>query len=342
MNSPLVNLIILQFKEFYREPGVLFWAIIFPLGLAGILGLAFFQQDTPQYQIAIVQNQVKSVLEEKEYKTLKINIVSDFEQALLQVKRGQALMIVEEGADGSIRFHFDTKNEGSMQAYRAFVQEYFASEITSLQHTTIAPIAIKGARYIDFLIPGLLALGIMNGCIWGIGWNLIDYRIKKLMRRLVATPMKKSTFLLAQVLSRAVIAVFEAGLLLLFALLVFGVELQGSWALLILLYVSGMMAFSGIAILMSSRASHTQVGNGLINGITLPMTILSGIFFSYQSFPDWAVALIKVLPLTLLSDSMRSLFNEAASIDTLWPAIIGLWLYGLVCFAIGLKVYKWY
>lgn len=342
MNSPLVNLIILQFKEFYREPGVLFWAIIFPLGLAGILGLAFFQQDTPQYPIAIVQNQGKSVLEEKDYKVLKINVLNDFEQALLQVKRGQALMIVEEGADGSLLFHFDTKNEGSMQAYRAFVQEYFASEITSLQQTTIAPIDIKGARYIDFLIPGLLALGIMNGCIWGIGWNLIDYRIKKLMRRLVATPMKKSTFLLAQIIARAVISVFEAGILLAFALLAFGVSLQGNWLMLLVIYFSGMTAFSGISILMSSRANHTQVGNGLINGITLPMTILSGVFFSYQSFPDWAISLIKVLPLTLLTDSMRALFNEAATLETLWPAILGLWIYGLISFVIGLKVYRWY
>src|SRR5690606_32548045 len=227
------------------------------------------------------------------------------------------------------------------------------------------------------LIPGLIALGIMNSCIWGIGWNLIEYRIKKLMRRMVATPMKRTHFLLAQILSRAVLCSVEAALLFFFAYFVFGVTMQGSWIAFVFVFFAGIMSFAGIAVMASCRVSNNiednsiiiavvltmtmlvgvffsfaymassrvrnnKEANGIINAVVLPMTILSGVFFSYRGFPDWAVAIIEKLPLTMLSDAIRAIFNEGAGLQDVFVQIVGLILIGFVTLAIGLRIYKWY
>jgi ABC-2 type transport system permease protein len=208
--------------------------------------------------------------------------------------------------------------------------------------SSIMPITTKGNRYIDFLIPGLIAMGIMNSCLWGISWNLIEFRMKKLLRRMVATPMSKKDFLLSNLITRTLIGAFETSTLLLFAFLYFRISLEGSVLALLLIYLAGIMAFSGIAIIISSRTASSQIGNGLINAVTLPMMILSGIFFSYHNFPDWCIPFIKYLPLTLLADSIRSIFIEGAGIKEISTAFVVLTLTGVVSFFAGLKMYKWY
>ena len=159
---------------------------------------------------------------------------------------------------------------------------------------------------------------------------------------MVATPMKRSYFLLSQIISRAVLSAIEAGLLFIFAYLVFDVTMKGSLLALILVFLAGIMAFAGISVIASSRATSTQEGNGIINAIVLPMTILSGIFFSYRSFPDWAVAIIEKLPLTMLSDATRAIFNEGATLQDVGWQVTGLMITGLVFFVLGLRIYKWY
>jgi ABC-2 type transport system permease protein len=182
----------------------------------------------------------------------------------------------------------------------------------------------------------------MNSCIWGIGWNLIDSRIKKLLRRMVATPMKKSVFLTAHMITRFIVLFSEASILFVFARVAFGVVIQGSPLALLLVYLSGTFAFAGIAILTSSRAANTQVGNGLINAVVLPMTIVSGVFFSYHNFPDWIEAIVKFLPLTLVADSLRAIFNEGAGIKQIFLPVVILITTGALTFVAGLKIYKWY
>ncbi len=150
------------------------------------------------------------------------------------------------------------------------------------------------------------AISIINACLWGIGWNLIELRIKKLLRRMVATPLKKSVFLLSHGLNRMFISAAELLLLYVFAHFYFDITIQGSLLALSLIFLSGYSAFAGIAVLISSRAENTQSGNGLINSVTLPMFILSGIFFSYHNFPNWIIPYVEVLPLTILTNSLES------------------------------------
>lgn len=352
MNSSLLNLITAQFKEFFREPAILFWALVFPLAIAGVLGMAFTKQSENTRKIAIIQSSQSEESENlellkrqnKESTDAEIEqfdfFYTSYDSAILKLKRGEINLFIEVSENDSLIFNFDPQNAEGKLTYVLLENNFLKDQRSALLR--VRPVTAKGNRYIDYLIPGLIALGVMNSCIWGIGWNLIEARIKKLMRRMVATPMRKSYFLLGHVISRAVLSSVEAGLLFLFAYFVFGVTMQGSFLAFLTVFFTGIMAFAGVAVIASSRATTTSEGNGIINAIVLPMTILSGVFFSYRSFPDWAVAIIEKLPLSMLSDALREIFNEGAMLEDVWLQVVGLAITGVVFFIVGLRLYKWY
>jgi ABC-type multidrug transport system permease subunit len=159
---------------------------------------------------------------------------------------------------------------------------------------------------------------------------------------MVATPMSKSAFLLAQFIARLGLSGMEVAIILVFTWAYFGIELQGSAIAFFLLFIAGNAAFTGIAIMVSSRTSNSQIGNGLINIVVMPMMILSGIFFSYHGFPDWMVNIIRWLPLTMLADSVRSVFNEGALLSDVLPTLGALFGIGFITYATGIRIYKWY
>ena len=155
-------------------------------------------------------------------------------------------------------------------------------------------------------------MGISMSSIWGLGYGIIETRNKKLLRRLIATPMRKSYFLISLISVRTIMNFIEGTLLFLFSYLVFGITIQGNISALFLMFIAGNIGFAGLSILIASRTANPEIGNGLISAVTTPMFVLSGIFFSYHNFPDWAIGFIKILPLTLLADGVRSIFIEGA------------------------------
>ena len=128
----------------------------------------------------------------------------------------------------------------------------------------------------------------------------------------------------------------------LFAYLAFDIRIQGDISALLLVFLAGNIAFGGIAIFVSCHTAKTEVGNGLINVVVMPMMVLSGIFFSYHNFPDWTIPLIQKLPLTMMADSIRSIFIEGASYSEVAIPFFALLCIGIIFFSAGLKLFKWY
>jgi ABC-2 type transport system permease protein len=333
MNSAFLNLVLMQFKEFIREPETLFWSLIFPIGLSGVLGLAFSRQGELVSNVAVIDNQYRpdhaqlEVLLTAEPDSILANPFAyqpmPEAEAFTALRRGEISVIIEPRANNQLTYHFDPDSETAKVQYLTLNQRLNQA---ALPQPDIRPVRTRGSRYIDFLVPGLIALGLMNSCIWGIGWNLIEWRIKKLLRRMVASPMKKANFLLAQFTSRLALTLTESSCVWLFAYLFFDFRLQGNFITALLIILAGNVAFGGIAILVASRPQKTQVGSGVVNMVTLSMMILSGVFFSYTNFPAAVAGIIRFLPLTLLADSLRAVFNEGASILEVaglfpgWPA----------------------
>jgi ABC-2 type transport system permease protein len=356
MNNSLFQLVALQFKNFFREPAIIFWAVIFPILMAWVLGIAFTNKGEAKKTVAVVGNITERHLawlkpdsgntvskqfgEDIKNPTRVKFVFIDEPAALLLMKRGEINLFLQQIAD-TITYRYDPQNPDAVNTYLMIEREINRNG-EPIVRSSIMPITTKGNRYIDFLIPGLIAMGIMNSCLWGISWNLIEFRMKKLLRRMVATPMRKQDFLLSNLITRTLIGAFETSMLLLFAFLYFRISLEGSILALMLIYFAGILAFAGIAIMVSARTANSQIGNGLINAVTLPMMILSGIFFSYHNFPDWCIPFIKYLPLTLLADSIRSIFIEGAGLKDIMMPFLVLTLTGVVTFFAGLKIYKWY
>lgn len=366
-NHQLYRLIAAHLKEIVREPEVLFWGIVFPILMAWGLGIAFSNKQDMTREIALVRHTQTSetaksklldILEHHpagkkgEYtmplKNEKLgNVTLTFrectnEDARVMLKKGTVTLIIDE-TNGATQYNFDPANAEAQLLYQLVKGVvYNGAGYYSSHQQEIKPLTVAGTRYIDFLVPGLLAMGIMFSCSWGISYVLIERRSKKLLRRMVATPMYKSNMLIALTSARFTMNIAESLLLFAFGWWYFDIQIQGSLLAFALLFVSGNIAFAGIAILISSRTGSSEVGNGLINAVTTPMMVLSGVFFSYHHFPEWAMPVIQNLPLTMLADGVRAVFNEGAGLMEVSKAIIVLSATGVITFIAGLKLFKWY
>lgn len=368
-------LIIALFREIIREPGVLFWGILFPILMSLGLGLAFTKKADVTRKVAVINksdgsfnSSGNSILTDFLQKSCEKNpsgekeswiwryIIKDeklgnsifliydlkWDEAMTLLKRG-TINVLLIGLNNSVEYHFDPMNPDAQLTYLKLSSVVGKGEIQPVQtNSEIKPLTVRGTRYIDFLVPGLMTMGIMMSSMWGISYGIIDKRSKKLLRRLVATPMRKSHFLMAMITVRIIMNFIESGALFIFALLAFKMTIQGSISALVLMFLAGNIAFAGLAILISSHTSNTEVGNGLINFVVMPMMILSGIFFSYQNFPEWSLPVIKKLPLTILTDGARSIFNEGAGFREVTLPILILTTIGILLFSVGLKIFKWH
>ena len=358
MNRTLLNLVTVQFKEFFREPEILFWAIGFPVALTFLLGIAIDRGGPAERKAAVVAesrakaDSARSWLEAKAGSSVtaedsaamapRIEFVSmTEEEALLALKRGEIALFVERSAaDGGISYRFDPLSGEAQLAYLA-IERYLGRGRNGAEGRVV-PLEVTGTRYIDFLVPGLLAMGIMGSAMWGIGWSLIEMRMKKLLRRMAATPMRKPVFLGSFFVTRLIINGIEFTAIFLFAFFYFGVRVEGSVPALVSVLIAGNLAFAGLAVFVASRTANSRVGNGLINSVTFPMTLLSGVFFSYHNFPEWAVPIVRKLPLTLLADSIRSIFTEGAGFGVTLLPTLALALFGLLFFAAGMRIFRWH
>jgi len=373
--NQLWQLITALFREIIREPGVLFWGILFPILMSLGLGLAFTKKTDVLRKVAIINVSGSSsitseniIIDSFLQKNCQRNPSSDagswqwkytikdakmgnsifqfylmkWDDAIKLLKRGTVNVLLV-GKNDSIEYHFDPMNPDAQLSYLKLSTAIGQGRIYQVQgNTEIKPLTVTGTRYIDFLVPGLIAMGVMMSSMWGISYGIIEKRSKKLLRRLVATPMKKSHFLIALITVRITMNFIESLVLFLFALFAFKMTIQGDISALILMFLAGNIAFAGLAVLVSSHTSNTEVGNGLINFVVFPMMVLSGIFFSYQNFPDWSLPFIRYLPLTVIADGIRSIFNEGAGYHEVALPIVILLAIGTTFFSVGLKVFKWH
>jgi ABC-2 type transport system permease protein len=362
------RLVLAHTLEIVREPGVLFWGILFPILMSLGLGIAFTKKQDTTRKIAMISGEQVFVIDSiigghasldpvgrNDSASYTIELKNDqlgnttfrfyhmnWDEAMVALKQGRINMIIDQDK-GKTVFRFDPLNPDAQLSYLKLLPLFGKGELMANGNAeNIKPLTVTGTRYIDFLIPGLLAMGIMMSTMWGLSYGIIEKRSKKLLRRMVATPMKKSYFLISFMMVRMMMNFFEAGLLILFAWLVFHITIQGSIPALFAIFIAGNIGFAGLAFFISSRTAKTEIGNGLINVIVMPMMLLSGVFFSYHNFPEKIIPIIRKLPLTLVSDGMRSIFIEGAGMVQIAVPVFVLTLGGAIFFILGLKYFRWY
>ncbi len=340
MSRPLLHLTVARLREKFREPAAIFWTFGFPLVLAFALGLAFRQGSPQKIPVVVLDGPAQEARLERIGDDPRFRTATAAEDDLPEIfRRGEAVLAVG-GAPGVV-YHFDPKHDEALTARRD-VDDLLqrAAGRTDALVVEDLEISTPGSRYIDFLIPGLLGFNIMSSSLWGIGWIIVQTRRRKLLKRLVATPMRKSHYLLSHIFARLTFLFIEVAALVVFARLVFQVEVRGGVLPLALFTVLGAMCFAGFGLLVASRTENAESVSGLVNLMTFPQMLLSGVFFSYTHFPEWLQPLCRVLPLTAFIDGLRGIFGGAPPSEVLLSTAI-LGVYGLVSFLLALKLFKW-
>jgi ABC-type multidrug transport system permease subunit len=340
-HHPFVQLTLARFREQLRQPEVLFWVFAFPLLLAVALGLAFRNRPPDVIRVGVEAgphaDSVAALLGHARGFTVSVLPAGE---AADQLRKGRVAIVVVAGE--TVVYRYDSTRTESRMA-RLATDDALQRALGRRDVRAVAEQKVmeKGSRYIDFLIPGLLGLNLMGTGMWGMGYAVVDARKKKLMKRLLASPMRKSHYLLSFIAARLTMLGPEVVLLIGFGMLAFGVPMRGSVVDFLLLTLVGAMCFAGIGLLTASRARTIEAVSGLMNLIMMPMWILSGVFFSSANFPAAMQPAIRLLPLTALNDALRAVMLDGASLAAVAgpAAICAAW--GVVSFAVALKIFRW-
>jgi ABC-2 type transport system permease protein len=338
---PLIELALARLREFAREPEAIFWAFIFPILMSVTLAVAFPSGGNKPAIVGIEPgdgaNGVREALEHAPGVTIRAMAPGSEARAL---REGEVHLLVVPTSPPTYRF--DPAREESRVA-RLLVDDALkhAAGRTDPWSAREDPVQVPGSRYVDWLIPGIVGLNIMGTSMWGIGFSIVQARMRKLLKRLVASPMRKREYLLAQVGGRLVLLAPEAGVPLLFGVFVLGLPIRGSLLTTAIVCLIGALAFGGVGLLTASRARTFEAISGLMNLAMVPMWVLSGVFFSSSNFPQAVQPLIQALPLTALIDALRSVVLDGAGLAAVSRELAILAGWGLGGFAIALRIFRW-
>jgi ABC-type polysaccharide/polyol phosphate export permease len=336
---PLFQLTLLRFREFIREPEAVFWGFAFPVILSVGLGVAFRDQPPEPVHIAVVTPQLAQSL--KPDKMLTIDELPA-DAARIALRNGKVLLVAEPGPNASVIYRYDESNPEARNA------RFLTDRAVQLAAGRADPVTTSnelirepGSRYIDFLIPGMVGMGVISNSIWGLGFAIVDARRRKLMKRIVATPMPKHYYLLSFLFWRMILLPFEVGIPVAFGVFAFGVPLRGSLLEMAVLCTLASLSFSSVGLLIASRARTIEAVSGLMNLVMMPMWVLSGVFFSSDRFPAFAQPFIKALPLTALNEALRANMLQGATLAQSVSQLAVLSVCLLVCFGLALKLFRW-
>jgi ABC-type multidrug transport system permease subunit len=339
------RLLAARLKELIREPEVIFWLFMFPILLAMGLGVAFRNKPPSAVRVVIARQAGAERVGELLRRTpdmpaLKVEVQPPA-QAALNFRLGKFdLELLPQ--DGVVEYVYDPARPESVLARSLTDHALQAAAGSKPAVDTRARVNSEpGSRYIDFLIPGLLGMNLMGSGMWGIGFALVEMRQRKLLKRYVATPMRRTDFLLALGSSRLILMVTEVGLMLGFGVFAFHMRVVGSWAAIVLVSCLGAFCFAALGLLTACRTQKIETASGISNMVMMPMWIFSGIFFSYDRFPAVVIPLIKLLPLTALNDALRAIILEGSPLVSQAAPLAVVCIWGVISFCFAVRFFRW-
>jgi ABC-type multidrug transport system permease subunit len=328
--------------SFLREPEAIFWVFVFPLVLAAVLGFAFRSGSIEPSKVAVVDGPgteaMLEILASDEH--LEAEVFADREEAENKLRRAAVDGLVVPGDPP--RLSFDPVRPEAATA-RLRVQRALALAVEGAVEPPLdlEPVTETGSRYVDFLFPGLIGMNLMGTGMWGIGFAIADVRRRKLLKRLLVTPMRRSSFFLSFMLSRLVFLLLELVVLVGIGCWLLGVPFRGDFISFLVVTLLGAMTFAGLGILVASRARTIEGVSGLMNFVMMPMWLASGVFFSYERFPDFTHPFLRLLPLTGLNDALRAVMLDGESIVQQGPEVLVMVGWCVLTFVVALKIFRW-
>lgn len=340
VRHPLIELTVARVKEFVRQPEAVFWVLAFPIILAMALGFAFREKEPERIPIGVIEGSRGDYMEALTSSPALKVVEYEPEAGAEALRTGRVSLLVDARED--VKFSLDETRPDAriarLESGEAIQRAAGRQDVVQIVDQRIEE---KGSRYIDFLIPGLLGMNLMGTGMWGVGFSVATSRMQKLLKRLIATPMSRTHYFLAFILSRIVFLVLEVAVIVAFGWIVFDVAVRGSMLVFALVSLVGAFTFSGLGLLVASRSQTIEGVSGLMNLVMVPMWILSGVFFSSERFPDWSQPFIQALPLTALNDALRAVMLEAAGFGAIALDLLVMVAWLVISFLVALKIFRW-
>lgn len=340
-HHPLVELTLTRLREFIREPEALFWAFVFPIVMSLALAVAFPSRAGSPVPIGVVAGARSETLRAVLAKAPGISVRDISEGRELEALReGEVHVLVLPTDPPTYRFDPDRQES---RAARLAVDDALkrAGGRTDPWTAREDPVTVAGSRYVDWLIPGIVGLNVMFTGLWGLAFSIVQARMRKLLKRLVASPMRRREYLMAQILARLLFLAPEVVVPLAFGALVLGMPIHGRFVAIGVVAVVGALAFGALGLLLGSRARTFEGISGLVNAATVPMWLLSGVFFSASNFPDAFQPVIQALPLTALVDAFRGVVLEGAGLRDVGGELLILGAWTVAPFFLALRLFSW-
>ena len=337
----LVQLTLARVREFIREPEALFWTFVFPIVISVVLAFAFPSAADAPVIVGVRSgpgaDALRAALTGVPAVTVQVLPPESLDRSLRQ---GDVHIVVEPTSPPTYRF--DPGRDESRLA-RLVVDDALKRAAgrqdpwTATERTQ----AIPGTRYIDWFIPSLIGIGLMSNGLWGVGFPITQARLRRLLKRMVASPMRRSDYLLAQMFARLLGIVPEVAVPLAVGMFIFGMPMNGSLLAVAFIGLLGGLSFAGLGLLVASRVRTFEAISGLMNIAMVPMWLLSGVFFSSANFPAVVQPFVQVLPLTAAIDALRAVILDGATLVDVAGELTLLVLWGAIPFAIALRIFKW-
>lgn len=320
-------------REFLRDRSTLGWNLLLPVVLVVGLGFIFSDTHRPMFKVAVIHDAAELALEgdpflETEY--VQFLDVNDRALYLERVSRHQVDMLLDLSAEPP-RYWINPDSP------RGYVLEKMLPDAAYERGVVEG----RQVRYVDWLVPGILGMNLMFSCLFGVGYVLVRYRKSGFLKRLNATPLHAFEFLAAQVASRLWLIVLITVAVFLGTDLFLDYVMNGSYLLLLLITVFGAVAMISLGLLVAARVASEELAGGLLNLVSWPMMILSGVWFSLDGTPAIVQWLSKLFPLTYLLDGARRIMIDGAGLRDVWLELAVLVGMSIVFLSLGAASFRW-
>ena len=339
--TELFELTRVRTRLFVREPEAMFWVFVFPLVLAAVLGFAFRQSGPKPSRVAVIGADTAALAARLAGdELLTVQQVTSAEEASLGLRNGRYDAVVSPGDPPEVLL--DPGRPEAAVARLRLDRRLLAADGTTVDGLfAVTEVTAKGARYVDFLFPGLIGLNLMSTGMWSIGFAVADLRRRKVLKRMLVTPMRRSSLLLSLLLARLVWLLLELIVLVTFGVLVLGVPFRSNALAFVVLSFAGATVFAGLGLLATARARTIEAASGMLNLVMMPMWLASGVFFSYERFPAAVQPVLRLLPLTALNDALRALMLDGSGLGAILPQLAVQLAWGLAAFLAALRIFRW-
>ncbi len=319
--------------EFLRDRGSLIFTLLLPVLLIVGMSFVFGGPERALFKVAVLTDDLGGVRHPfMSERFVDFVPVDDLAAASRKVARHQFDLLIDF-RPGATRYWVNADSPKGYVAERLLLQADPAA--------TRQPVSGQAVRYVDWLFPGILGMNMMFSCLFGVGYVVLRYRKSGFLKRLNATPITAFEFLTAQVLSRLGLILVVTAILYVGAGLAIGFHSEGNPLLLLAIATLGALSMIALGLTIAARFTSDELVGGLLNTLTWPMMLLSGVWFSLEGSPDWVRFVAQLFPLTHILDAARAVMIDGAGFAAIASHLAYLAITTLVFLAFGAWSFKW-